>query len=179
MTEVWRDIILYRDIRSCYQVSNLGRVKSLRRKRCTFGWLKERILKIVIDSYGYPKVCLSVHGEGQVFRVHRLVAEAFLSNPESKPQVNHKNGVKSDNKVINLEWVTSSENMQHSYKILNKPILKGENHGRAKLMDSQVSEIKKVLQEDSISQKKLARLLNVDDRTINLIKLGKTWGHII
>lgn len=88
-----------------YSITSHGRVWSHRRKK----WLKP-----CIAGKGYLFVTLSVHGDDIDKKVHRLVAEAFIPNPESKPQVNHKNGIKSDCHVSNLEWVTARENLQHA-----------------------------------------------------------------
>lgn len=94
--EIWKVIKGYEK----YQVSNLGRVKSF--------FSKEKILKLR-NHRGYSLVNLS----NKTFKVHRLVAEAFLENETKKPEVNHKNKIKSDNTVSNLEWVTREENIYH------------------------------------------------------------------
>lgn len=118
--EEWRDIKGYEGM---YQVSNLGQVKSLER------WThfkngkkprleKERILKLVTHHKGYFKAQLRKNDKMKAYFVHRLVAEAFIPNPEGKSQVNHKDGIKTNNKTTNLEWVTQSENLKHSYHIL-------------------------------------------------------------
>ena len=90
---------------SVYAVTTKGRVRSIRFKR----WLTP-----FLTGPGYKTVTLCFEGRDIDFRVHRLVGEAFIKNPDNKPQINHKNGNKTDNRVSNLEWVTARENMQHA-----------------------------------------------------------------
>lgn len=103
MIEEWRKVG-----NSNYSVSSCGSVRNDTRNKP---------IKPFLDRYGYKKVFL---GKGVEVTVHRLVARAFIPNPEEKPQVNHKNGVKTDNRVENLEWATNSENQFHSYRVLGK-----------------------------------------------------------
>ena len=122
MIEMWREIENYENI---YQVSNLGKIRSLDRE-ITYKYkendirsakLKGRNIKISKDNNGYAITCLTKNTKGKTHKIHRLVAKAFISNPEKKKCVNHKNGIKNDNRVENLEWCTHSENSIHSYKI--------------------------------------------------------------
>jgi hypothetical protein len=116
--EIWRDIEGFEEM---YQISNLGRVKSLKRisRRYSNGGVKfeqERILKTRTNTSGYEDVPLTKNGKCKRFSIHRLVAKAFLE-PSDKPEVNHKDGNKLNNNVSNLEWCTKAENIKHSFKM--------------------------------------------------------------
>lgn len=114
LIEIWKDVVGYEGL---YQVSNLGNVKSL-------NYRSKGISKILKYSllYGYPSLSLTKDGIYKTYRIHRLVAIAFIDNPNNKPQVNHKNGNRADNSLNNLEWVTNKENVIHAYKVLNRQI---------------------------------------------------------
>lgn len=117
MEEIWKDIEGYEGL---YQVSNLGRVKSLKRDITNTNYgvahIKEKILKPRDDGKGYVRVVLYKNNQKKQFKIHRLVAKAFISNPENKATVNHINGNKSHNTVGNLEWCTNKENIYHAFK---------------------------------------------------------------
>ena len=119
MKEIWKDI---KDYEGLYMVSNWGRVKSIK-----FG--KERILKPVTNSSGYLSVKLCKDGKVKAFTVHRLVAEAFLPNPDNLPCVNHKDENKQNNNVSNLEWCNCKYNINYGTGIerrskkKSKPVL--------------------------------------------------------
>lgn len=103
--EVWKDIPGYSDR---YQASNLGRIRS-KTRGVLHQWVGDR---------GYSMVTIRQGGGRTTPSVHRLVASAFIPNPKDKPMVNHKNGIKTDNRVENLEWATASENVAHGKNIL-------------------------------------------------------------
>ena len=107
MKEIWKDI---KDYEGHYQVSNLSRVKSIK-----FG--KERILKPVTDRHGYLIVGLWKNNKQKIYKVHRLVAEAFIPNPYNLPQVNHKDENPLNNNVNNLEWCNSKYNCNFGTRI--------------------------------------------------------------
>lgn len=122
--EIWKDVVGYEGL---YQVSNLGRVKSVERyinryyskhvERKMF--IKEKILSFGYTA-GYPLVSLCKNGVVKKQSVHRIVAIAFIPNPENKEQINHKDGNRANPSVNNLEWVTNTENQRHSWKYLNR-----------------------------------------------------------
>jgi hypothetical protein len=106
-----------------YEVSNFGHIKSLQNQISTGSRncvIRERILRLRHDKDGYLLVDLQNAGKKVTYKVHRLVAIAFIKNPKNKPQVNHKDGNKENNNVNNLEWVTDSENKVHRYSELQK-----------------------------------------------------------
>lgn len=114
MEEIWKDIDGYEGL---YQVSNLGRVKSLERKDKYGRIFKEKVKELQIDKDGYFRTSLWKGKNGSLKQVHRLVAIAFIPNLENKPIVNHIDGNKQNNNVENLEWCTNSENDLHAYKL--------------------------------------------------------------
>lgn len=124
-TEIWKDV-LGRDgiYKGRYQISNKGRVRSIERRVNNSGGgtrlLPSKILKVRISPYGYPWVSFCVNGKSRPQYVHRLVADAFIPNPENKPYVDHINTIRTDYSIENLRWVTAKENA-------NNPITKKRN----------------------------------------------------
>ena len=121
--EIWKDIyfidngIIY-DYRGLYQVSNLGRIKRLDSyffNRFKNVYVKGHIVKLYKNKKGYLKCHLTKNAKRKTFSVHRLVAQAFISNPNNLPQVDHINNNKEDNRAINLQWITNEDNMKKSW----------------------------------------------------------------
>lgn len=145
-----------------YQVNKLGEIKSVR---------GNKILKFGKDGKGYCYVNLCINNQHHNYKIHRLVAETFILNPENKPQVNHKNGIKSDNRVENLEWCTASENHLHAYII---GIHKAANR---KLTESKVIKIKNKYNK-GISMRTLSKIYKVHEKTIYEIVNNIIWKNI-
>lgn len=125
--EDFMPIIGYEDI---YEVNRLGQVKSISRntiqKNGKNYLIKERIMKPQIDSTGYIVFGLRENKTTNKVYLHRIISELFIPNPDKKPCVNHKNGVKHDNRIENLEWCTYKENNNHAFETgLQK---KGKDH---------------------------------------------------
>jgi predicted XRE-type DNA-binding protein len=162
LIEVWIDIPGFEGL---YKVSNLGNVKSLDRPDSRGYRIKGKLKKLTKSNNGYTHVSLHKEGKPITKLVHRVVAEAFMDNPENKRVVNHLNGNKTDNRLINLEWATYGENVKHAYD--NNLIPKGENHYSSKLSDQEVKEIRRLCSIDRVKQKDIAERYGVDPSHIS------------
>lgn len=181
MKEIWKDIEGFENM---YQVSNLGKVKSLPRtilrKDGKKLQIKEQILKGSKDTKGYIQVELKKDGKRNIKVIHRLVANAFISNKDNKEQVNHIDGNKENNCISNLEWVTCQENIQHAWKNNLNVANYGEKHPNHKLTEEQVKYIKENYKprDKEYGARALARKFNVSTGPIQNILSGKGWKSI-
>lgn len=166
INEIWRDIEGYEGL---YQISNLGRVKS-------FHDGKESI-RVQMISRGYYRLILYDNNRYHNYAVHRLVAEAFIPNPENKPTVNHIDGNKKNNNVSNLEWATWAEQSQHMVRtgLCHR---KGKNAHCVKLTDEQVLEIRKKYKFRKYTTVMLGKEYNVVPATIGAIIRKSNWKHL-
>ena len=175
--EIWKDITGYEGI---YQVSNFGRIKSLGR------FLKRGESKIFVDEFimsggstpiGYKTVNLTKNKVRKAFSVHRLVAEAFIPNPEGKPEVNHIDGDKLNNNYANLEWCTRRENLQHAYDtgLVNQ---QGSDSVNAKLSDDEVLEIRELYKTGRYTYDCLAEEYQVGASTIGRVVRKEVYQNV-
>lgn len=160
--EIWKEFA------AGYEVSTLGNVRSWKRST-------PRLIKVTIPNNGYKTVRLSIAGKIRYFTIHRLVAEAFIPNPENKPQVNHINGVKTDNRVENLEWVTRSENQLHA--VANGLKKSGEENYRASITNEQATWLRTVYKpfDKEFGAAALARKLDISQSAVKYIVHGKHY----
>lgn len=170
MEEIWKDIKGYEGI---YQVSNLGRVFSVRRK------LIMKPQKSGKGGLGYYQVPLTVGGKKYLAFLHKLIAEAFIPNPDNKPHVNHIDGNKKNNELSNLEWCTLKENSKHAYDTgLNRCLKKGEEHYKSKLNADIVREIRRLYATGMYSQKKLSEMYKIHQTNVGFIVRMETWKDV-
>ena len=167
MKEIWKPIEGTR-----YEVSNTGKIRSLDYKRSG----KIRELKPAADPKGYMKTMLLINGKNKTVKVHRLVAKAFIPNPDNLPQVNHKDGDKRNNCVENLEWITNYDNAHHAMENgLFKNSLEATRKSNEKRKKPVIAIDEQGNQFIFESQNEASRQLNINRRRIqNALKGVKT-----
>lgn len=161
--EIWKDVVGYE---GHYRVSSLGRVKSLKFNR-------EKILSLRCRGDGRIDAYLTMDGLTSTYSVHRLVAIAFIPNPQKKPTVNHKNGLPDDNTVENLEWATNLENNLHSIHVLGNIGISRPAHHRGNKITKEIAEHIRASTDKAID---LAMRFGVHRNYIHQIKRGMYWS---
>lgn len=174
--EEWKDVVGWEGL---YQISNMGRVKSLSRWRnCAHvgHFRKSKIMKIYPDSRDKYLSTILMSNDIKIYvLVHRLVATAFVPNPLNLPQVNHKFGITWDNRASELEWMTKSQNIQHAFDTGLKIGLRGEKNGNSKLTQRQVDEIRAKYIPYIYTKKMLAKEYKINIRNIAHILDNEMW----
>lgn len=182
MEEIWKLITGTSE----YYISNKGNVKRVKQDLTkggnvrSYSIVKERILKQDTSVKGYHTVHVPmIDGKTRHLRVHRLVAEAFIPNPNNFPQVNHIDGNKGNNQVNNLEWCTAKSNNAHarSSGLWDSFYEKGENNKNSKLTEDMVKQIPNLLQQ-GLKPKQIADKFGVSRAAINLIRKGENWKYL-
>ena len=161
MEEVWRLAPMNSPHYGHYWVSNLGRVKNE----------KGRILKGGLHNKGYHQVCVKLEGVQSTYKTHRLVAIAFIPNPDNLEQINHIDGDKTNNRVDNLEWCDNSYNQLHKVQTGLWVPAKGNDCQNSKLTEEEVVEIYL----SNLPIKELMEKYNVSRSTITHIKYDRNW----
>ena len=173
--EVWKKIQGFEN----YEISSLGRIK-VNLKFRKYRDYQSKILNPSLDKDGYLRTALTKEGKKYMKPIHRLVALNFITNTNKKPCVNHKNGIKTDNRIENLEWCTHSENVKHAYAsgLKKKSSYCGEGNSSSKVTEEQVIAMREEFKQGNISYKELAIKYGVKQNTIGYIITKKTWKYV-
>ena len=184
MREVWKDVIDYEGL---YRISNLGGVRSCNKIRYQYNPNVSRIISATLtgklmrshpNKRGYLSIKLRKNGKCNFHSIHRLVAKAFIPNPENKPNINHIDFNQLNNNKDNLEWCTQRENVQHAIMHDRRNTPKGEDNKSSKLKSDDIPIIRRMVG-SGIPQNKVAQIYNVSAVTILKIYRREKWKHIL
>lgn len=175
--EIWKDILKFNNE---YQISNKGRIRSVHavilRSNGTTHTRVSKVLKPSIDK-GYLKGAVCVNKKMIPYKIHRLVAEAFVDGYDLNKEVNHIDGNKLNNDAFNLEWVTRSENMIHAVCTGLLPVTRGSQRVQAKMTESDVILIKEMMAK-GIRRKDVCEKLNITVHMYKDVQRRKSWRHV-
>jgi HNH endonuclease/NUMOD4 motif len=164
--EIWKAVIGYEGI---YSASSSGKV---RRDS------SNRIVTPQLSNCGYARIYLYKNGVKERFAVSNIIITSFFGKRPAGLQVNHKNGIKNDNRIINLEYVTPSQNTLHAYRILKRPTIKGSKHYRTKLKEEDIVEIRDLYKAGEYTLVQLSDKFNIGFNAISKIINYQRWTHV-
>lgn len=171
MQEVWKSLNGIVENGVNYDVSNLGNIRNAN---------SGKVLSPFTNHIGYRGIGLYLNGKSKKYLVHRLVAQAFIPNPDNKPEVNHLDGNKANAKLDNLEWATPSENQKHALatKLYVATALKGEEAPSAKLTEEKVLKIRELYPTGKYSYRELGEMFGVSKKAVINVVLRRNWKHV-
>lgn len=169
MVEEWKDVLGYEGL---YKISNYGNIISFKR------YPSGKLLKPSVDKDGYLQIGIRDEKyHRKWFRIHRLVAIAFIPNPLELLKINHKDGDVQNNYVDNLEWCDDTWNNKYRH-ILNPDLFKGESHPLAKHTNEEVLQIYKLAWDGKLTQKEIGNMFNISRGEVSCIKIGAVWNSV-
>ena len=167
--EIWERVII-NGIETNYEISSKGRIRRYDNKK---------ILKTQTNGFGYECITLHVNGKKHTKTIHRLVAKAFVDNPdpENFKEINHKSGIKLENDMDNLEWTDRSGNIRHALDTGLKIPLKGEKHPNHKHSEEFIREVCELMEEGN-TNKDIREKIGMKSDAISSIRTGKSWNSV-
>lgn len=166
--EQWKNIVKFEK----YSVSNTGKIKNND---------SDKILKQRLNKSGYMQVSVKPNGrqgKSKTFRIHRVLAVAWIPNPNDLPQVNHKDGIKTNNTISNLEWVTHQQNIRHAFDNNLVPIKRGVDTSSAVLTDELVRCIREEYSNGGVTLRQLGVKYGVAHNTLSCVVTRNSWKHV-